>query len=109
MQQPVAAAHLHVMVTLQSLVCLVCLTQSEEAGKLKERSNQATVVAARTLSELGKVIHSMGECPLHEKNRKNFTNRRDPEKKRKDHAAQRGPRQAHESPNLLTMSCNANK
>lgn len=34
--------------------------QSEEAGKLKERSNQATVVAARTLSELGKVIHSMG-------------------------------------------------
>ena len=35
--------------------------QSGEAGKLKERSNQATVVAARTLSELGKVIHSMGE------------------------------------------------
>lgn len=43
----------------------VCLTQSEEAGKLKEQSNQATMVAARTLSELGKVRHLMGESTAH--------------------------------------------
>ena len=42
-------------------VCCVMM-QSQEAGRLKEQSNQVTVVAARTLSELGKVFHLMGEC-----------------------------------------------
>ena len=44
-------------------IIVFVIMQSEEAGQVKEQSNQATMIAARTLSELGKVIHIIGQCP----------------------------------------------